>query len=80
MELIKEYVINTVIENIKGNIKLYYNSADNYFKDIKTMVEMIDENDEYLDYFSEKQEPLMKITESTLKDIARLPYIYDLRE
>lgn len=80
MELIREYVINTLIDNIKENIKLYYNSNDNYFQDIKAVVETIDESDEYLDYFDENQEPLMIITESTLNDISRLPYIYDLRD
>lgn len=80
MELIREYVINTVMDNIKENIKLYYNSNDNYFQDIKAVVDTIDESDEYLDYFDENQEPLMIITESTLNDISRLPYIYDLRD
>lgn len=80
MELVKEYVINTMMNNIKENIKLYYNNNDNYFKDIKAVVETIDENDEYLNYFDENQEPLMLITESTLNDINRLPYIYDLRD
>lgn len=51
MEIIREYVINTVMDNTKENVKLYYNSNDNYFENIKEVVEKIDESDEYLDYF-----------------------------
>lgn len=80
MEIIKEYVINAIVNNIKENIRLYYNCNDEYFKDIKEVVKTIDESDEYLDYFDENQEPLMMVTESTITDICRLPYIYDLRE
>lgn len=80
MEIIKDYVIKTVMDNIKENIKLYYNNNNDYFKDIKAIVEIIDESDEYLDYFEENQEPLMILTESTLIDISKLPYIYDLRD
>lgn len=80
MEIIRDYVIKTVMDNIKENIKLYYNNNDEYFKDIKEVVETIYESDEYLEYFDENQEPLMMITESTLTDISRLPYLYDLRD
>lgn len=80
MERIKEYVIDTILNNIRDNIKLYYNNSDNYFNDLEDFVKTIAEEETYLKYFIENQEPLMLITECILKDINRLPYLYDLRD
>jgi len=80
MEAIREYVIDTILNNIKENIKMYYNNSDKYFNDLKSLVEVISETDDYLKFFIENSDPLMVITESTLLDINRVPYLYDFRD
>ena len=75
MERIREYVIDAILNNIKDNIKLYINFNDNYFNDLKALVETINEEESYLKYFIDNKEPLMIITESTLTDISSVARI-----
>lgn len=77
---IRDYLIDMVSNNIKDNIKIYYNNSDEYFKELRNAVNSIEKEETLIKFFNDNQEPLMFLTEEILKDIARLPYLYDLRD
>ena len=77
---IRDYLIDMVSNNIKDNIKIYYNHSDEYFKELRNAVNSIEKEETLIKFFNDNQEPLMFLTEEILKDIARLPYLYDLRD
>ena len=85
MNNMRDYIIDTILNNIKQNIKFYYEGfydgeEHRYFKDIEYILKEIYENESYLKFFIEQSDALMIITESILTDVNRLPYIYDLRD
>lgn len=77
---IRDYLIDMISNNIKDNIKIYYNNSDEYFKELRNAVNSIEKEETLIKFFNDNQEPLMFLTEEILKDIARLPYLYDLRD
>ena len=77
---IRDYLIDMVSNNIKDNIKIYYNNSDEYFKELRNAVNSIEKEETLIKFFNDNQEPLVFLTEEILKDIARLPYLYDLRD
>ena len=77
---IRDYLIDMISNNIKDNIKIYYNNNDEYFKELRNAVNSIEKEETLIKFFNDNQEPLMFLTEEILKDIARLPYLYDLRD
>lgn len=77
---IRDYLIEIVLNNVKENIKLYINNNDEYFKEIINMTESIDKDEAMLKYFNENTDAMMLLTEEILKDLEKIPYIYDLRD
>lgn len=77
---IRDYLIEIVLNNVKENIKLYINNNDEYFKEIINMTESIDKDEAMLKYFNENTDAMMLLTEEILKDLKKIPYIYDLRD
>lgn len=79
---IRDYLIEVLLNNIKENIKLYINNNDDdeYFKEITNITSSIDEDETILKYFNENTDALMLLTEETLKELNRVPCIYDLRD
>lgn len=78
---IRDYLIEVLLNNIKENIKLYINNNDDeYFKEITNITSSIDKDETILKYFNENTDALMLLTEETLKELNRVPCIYDLRD
>lgn len=77
---VRDYLIEIVLNNIKENIKLYINNNDKYFKEITNMTKSIDKDETILRYFNENTDAMMLLTEEILKELKRIPYIYDLRD
>ena len=77
---IRDYLIDMISNNIKDDIKIYYNNSNEYFKELRNAVNSIEKEETLIKFFNDNQEPLMFLTEEILKDIARLPYLYDLRD
>lgn len=77
---IRDYIIEVVFNNIKDNIKIYLNNNDKYFKELMNMVNCIDKDETLIKFFNDNTEPLIFLTEEILKEIKRLPFIYDLRD
>ena len=77
---IRDYLIEVVFNNIKDNIKIYSNNDDKYFKELINMVKSIDKDETLIKFFNDNTEPLIFLTEEILKEMKRLPFIYDLRD
>ena len=77
---IRDYLIEVVFNNIKDNIKIYLNNNDKYFKELTNMVNCIDKDKTLIRNFNDNPEPLIFLTEEILKEMKRLPFIYDLRD
>ena len=77
---IRDYLIEVVFNNIKDNIKIYLNNNDKYFKELMNMVNCIDKDETLIKFFNDNTEPLIFLTEEILKEMKRLPFIYDLRD
>lgn len=77
---IRDYLIEVVFNNVKDNIKIYLNNNDKYFKELMNMVNCIDKDETLIKYFNNNTEPLIFLTEEILKEMKRLPFIYDLRD
>lgn len=77
---IRDYIIEVVFNNIKDNIKIYLNNNDKYFKELMNMINCIDKDETLIKFFNDNTEPLIFLTEEILKEIKRLPFIYDLRD
>lgn len=77
---IRDYLIEVVFNNVKDNIKIYLNNNDKYFKELRNMVNCIDKDETLIKFFNDNTEPLIFLTEEILKEMKRLPFIYDLRD
>lgn len=74
---IRRLIEELILINIKDNIDYYFEEED-YFKYLKKLLVKVD--NEYECYkLINKDKVYKKLMEDTIKDIRKLPYIYDFR-
>lgn len=74
---VKEIIEELILINIKENID-YYFEEEEYFKYLKKIIERVDS--EYECYrLINKDKVYKELMKDTIKDIRKLPYIYDFK-
>lgn len=80
MNAVYEILIDLMLQTIKNNIIFYYNEDNNNFKTLRDVMNVIKEHGEYFRFIVEDTTAFRIMLEDTIKDISRLPNIYDLRD